>query len=356
MAHALAQADGETTIERFGRADRVRDGAQIRERGRHTRTENCAGIGDRVTAVGYANARIHVGATNCGAIEGGINTDVGIDEAGQVNTLGPSEVGVRGVVANELLFVADVHGVNARVGVVLAENGDIDSDRNSSGGRRIVNWTRIRAERRTCGERLLLDAVGGDGADLSQHVLASVIDASIGAKCGLAVTKDVPRKTKARLEHFVLVGNFSVRRKIWIAEIRRVSRLRRGNDWIGEPLRFPAKSIVNGKIARKLPSVLGEKSKLVVDDGGEAGLIERFALCGRTVLKEEEKGSASGGGSSRACGWRHDERSVGALLHRWAIGDVVHEADRTVEDVAACEKASEDLGVLGVQPFAAFRE
>src|SRR5205814_4215451 len=126
-------------------------------------------------------------------------------------------------------------------------------------------------------KRLLLNAIGGNGTDLREHILTGIEDTCIGAQCGLAVAKNVPGETEARLEHFVLVGNFSGRRKIGIAEIWRVRRLRRGNDWVRKPLCLPAKTIVNSQIAGDLPGILSEKGELVIDDGRETGLIEAFA-------------------------------------------------------------------------------
>src|SRR4029453_10695067 len=113
---------------------------------------------------------------------------------------------------------------------------------------------------------------------------------------------------------------------------------------------------VQGKVARNLPGVLCEQRKLLVSDLRKAGLIEGFALRGRTVLQEEEQWTACGRGASRAACGRNDERAIRALLNGRPVRDVVHEADRTIEDVPAGEEPTEDLRVLGMQPLTAHLE
>src|ERR1700686_3214989 len=98
VAHALAEAEGDAAIQRLCGTDRIRDGTKVAER-------SGARVGDSVGVL-----RDHRNWAN-----------VRLGEAGEVDALGKREIGIGGIVANNLLLVANVGGVDAGVGVVLAE-------------------------------------------------------------------------------------------------------------------------------------------------------------------------------------------------------------------------------------------
>src|SRR6267378_4559959 len=133
-------------------------------------------------------------------------------------TFGHREVEICGVVADDLLFVANVCRVDARVRVALAEKRDAGPHQ----------WQRLRRywhgawicrkngvpTEQTSVYFLLLDTVGCDRPDLGQHVLARVEYAVARAQCGLSVAANIPCETNAWLDLLVLVGEETCRIKI----------------------------------------------------------------------------------------------------------------------------------------------
>src|SRR4030095_2567115 len=157
-----------------------------------------------------------------------------------------------------------------------------------------------RTECGACGKRLLLDTVRGDRADLRQHVLPRIEDTPACPESRLSVPTNVPCEAESRLKHLVLVGNFPVRGKRRITQIRSISSLRRRNDWVGEMLKRPAQAVIQCEVSGDFPCVLDKERDLLVVDGGEAGLVEAFPLYGRSVLQEQKQGSSGGCGASGA--------------------------------------------------------
>ena len=95
--------------------------------------------------------------------------------------------------------------------VVLVKNRNTGSDATRDGavgGRKNagVGWI---AQARELREGLLLHAVGGDGADLGQHILTRIEDAGAATQNRLAVAEDVIRKAEARLELRGLIGQIA---------------------------------------------------------------------------------------------------------------------------------------------------
>src|SRR5260370_6952097 len=132
VAHALAHADGESAVERLRGADSISNAAEVCEGGRNAGTAYIAGIDHNRAIVGLANARCNVCVMygrirrKCilrSAIESGANAFVRIDEACKVNAFGHGEISVGDVITDELLLVAHVCRIDARVRVVLVENG-----------------------------------------------------------------------------------------------------------------------------------------------------------------------------------------------------------------------------------------
>src|SRR5215470_9897463 len=167
-----------------------------------------------------------------------------------MNALGHAEVEVSGVVTDNSLLKADIGAVNARVRVVAAENCDV-CERNGQRGiarfenpgirwrfavrRRASEKTARRAAQARAGDAgQLLDAVSGDCAYLSQHVLASVEDAPAGAQCGSTLAGDIPGETDARLEFLLLVVNSAVGRKVRVAQVNSIGGLSGRNHRIGK--------------------------------------------------------------------------------------------------------------------------
>src|SRR5215469_2443103 len=148
MAHSLAHADGEATVEGLRRADRVRDTAKVCKRREYSRSKHIAGVGHCISIARQANT----GRNICGpraAVKSRAHALIRIDKAGQVDAFGHGEICVRGIVTNELLFVAGVRGVDARILIVLAENRYADPGwRRRSRGRRILNRAGIGAKGR----------------------------------------------------------------------------------------------------------------------------------------------------------------------------------------------------------------
>ena len=62
-----------------------------------------------------------------------------------------------------------------------------------------------RVDRGDASDGLLLDTVGGDSANLGEHVLARVEDSPATAQGGLAAAEDVEREANARLKLFGLI-------------------------------------------------------------------------------------------------------------------------------------------------------
>src|SRR5207244_12856627 len=83
----------------------------------------------------------------------------------------------------------------------------------------------------------------------------------------------VPGKTQARLKHFFLIVNRPIGWKKRIAQIRTVSCLRGIQSGIREDLRFPAETVIERKILRRLPTVLQKQAVILVLDRGRAGCI-----------------------------------------------------------------------------------
>src|SRR5229473_4050068 len=149
-----------------------------------------------------------------------------------------SEIRVDRVVTDELLLETDVGRVDARIGVILAENGHARLEGKCSWRKRLdgrdsrVRWRRTtrrifaasargrshreRKETCACGDLLLLDAVRGNGADLRQHILACIENAITRAQDGLALAANVPGKTDAGLKFLVLIWELSGGREGWI--------------------------------------------------------------------------------------------------------------------------------------------
>src|SRR5258708_6981451 len=98
-----------------------------------------------------------------------------------MHAFGHGEIRVSGVVANQLLLESDICRIDSWIGVVLTKHGntsELERERlrrygHSSG----ISWRRrcrvgiCGVEERAGSDFLLLDAVGGDGADLGEHVL-----------------------------------------------------------------------------------------------------------------------------------------------------------------------------------------
>src|SRR5262249_50319446 len=128
-------------------------------------------------AIRRTTAQIDVGGRN---EVGAGAANVGIDEASQVHSLGPCKVEVPGPAGPQLLFITNVGRVDARVRIVSTEHSNAGPRRRRSSWRRIVDRSGVlaedgrRAKRRAGSERLLLNTVGGNSADLGKHILASV--------------------------------------------------------------------------------------------------------------------------------------------------------------------------------------
>src|SRR5215510_5782574 len=105
-----------------------------------------------------------------------------------MNTLGPCEIGIGNQILGELLLKSGVRRVNTRIGIVLTKDGDTRTNRKGSRrncGRYNDAWVcrqiasgsvKKTTRESSCSDRLLLDAIRGDGTDLRQHVLPRVID------------------------------------------------------------------------------------------------------------------------------------------------------------------------------------
>ena len=131
---------------------------------------------------------------------------------------------------------AEICGVNARIVVVLVKDGDTGI----SAARRHSSWCdrigpgRSRGIESSCAdeatgdisrkEGLLLNAVGGDSSNLSQHILLSVVDAATGTNQRFLVVVDVPGKANARLKHLGGVEDLTGRWETRVAEVLAVTR------------------------------------------------------------------------------------------------------------------------------------
>src|SRR5207249_4226224 len=208
-----------------------------------------------------------------------------IDETSQVHALRPGEIHIGDYILRYSLLEGGVSRVNAWIRIIFTEYGHACSDRKSSRrNRRRHDHTRVRrkiAARRiekpagkSAGrDRLLLDAVRRDGAHLRQHVLTRVVDSPAATQDRPPVPCGVPGKTQARLKHFLLIVNRPIGWKKRIAQIRTVSRLRGIQSGIREDLRFPAETVIERKIPRRLPTVLQKQAVILVLDRGRSGRI-----------------------------------------------------------------------------------
>ena len=145
--------------------------------------------------------------------------NVVIQKAGETCAFRVGEIDVGRPVGRQLLFVGEVRGVDAGILVVFIEHPEAGEEREGSrrhrrgrqdvrpGGRRRPEQT---LEKGGGEVALLLQAVGGHGAHLGQHVLARVEDARARADDRLAGSLDVPREAEARLKLHRLVRNPAV--------------------------------------------------------------------------------------------------------------------------------------------------
>src|SRR5713226_2747540 len=254
VTQPFADTHGKATVQRLRGAHGIRDTAEIGERRQYSRAKYVAWVSHRRTVVGQANTGRNVRGPRS-AVKGGAHAFIGIDETGEVHALGHRKVQVSGIIAVELLFVADVRGVDTWILVVLTKHSHADTGwRRSAGWGRILNGCRIGPVSRggiesgACRERLLLNAVGSDGAHLSEHVLPGVEDPPACAKSRLAVAKDVPGETEARLKLLVLIRDKAGRWKLWIGQIRLIGSARWRDSWIGELLGVPAEAVIQSEI------------------------------------------------------------------------------------------------------------
>src|SRR5262252_5906652 len=163
------------------------------------------------------------------------------------------EVEVDGKVFRHFLLITGIESIDSRVRVVLAEDAHAGAERNSTAGRNrndIGPCRRLGGSAKTtkgkrggAGYPKLLRAVIGDRPNLRQHVLTGVENAVAGAQDGFSLLRDVPGKSNARLKLFLGAVERSIRGKVRIGQERGIGRLRRGNDRVGEYLRFPSQPV-----------------------------------------------------------------------------------------------------------------
>src|SRR6267154_1774013 len=213
IAEALAYPDGRPAIKRSGRTCYVRHAAQVPER--------------RRGGVGGATTEVDVGGGD--QIRGG-TAHVRIGEAREMHSLGDSQIKIAGPTGMNLLLITNVCCVDSRVRVILIkychaclERKTWSRDRRHGGCKwRSISRCRRRSSRicgieeRSRGDGLLLHSVGGNGADLCQHILPGIENPPTRTERRFAVTPDIPGESNARLKHFVLVGQSSCRRECWI--------------------------------------------------------------------------------------------------------------------------------------------
>src|SRR5439155_21749635 len=228
---------------------------------------------------------------------------VGIDEAREMNALRPGEIHIGDDILRYSLLEGGVSRINPWIRIVFTEYGHAGSDRkrsrrnrrrhNDAGVRRKIAARRIEkpASWRQAGrDRLLLDAIRRDRADLRQHVLTSVVDSPAATQDRPPVSCGVPGKAQARLKHLFLIVNRPIGWKKRIAQIRTVSRLRGIQSGIGEDLRFPAETVIERKILRRLPTVLQKQAVILVLDRGRAGRIGgRSTQCRMLEIKKHRR-------------------------------------------------------------------
>ena len=150
---------------------------------------------------------------------------------------------------------------------------------------------------------LLLDAVGRDGSDLAQHVLARVVDAGAAAQHGLAGLADVPREPAARLKLLPLIGNRAVRREPRVVQERR-ERGRLRIDRLRHHLGVPAHAVVDRQPVACLPLVLDEQRELLVVDVRRAGRVARDAVRAAALQVEQQRPAGRRGPAGTAGGRR----------------------------------------------------
>src|SRR4029077_3513014 len=137
-----------------------------------------------------------------------------------------------------------VHGIDSRVRVILAKDGDpglegecsrgkgrngygvrIGRRRAASRGVKEVTSGRIHATRSE--NRLLLHTVGCDRSNLREHVLPRVIDSPASTEDRFLIVENVPGKTESELEHFLLIRQEPRGREAWIGKFHTISGIRR---------------------------------------------------------------------------------------------------------------------------------
>src|SRR5213594_2802140 len=202
-----------------------------------------------------------------------------------MNTLRPGEVHIGDHILRYSLLEGGVSRVDAWIHIVFTEYGHACSDRKSSRrNRRRHDHTRVRrkiaarriekpAGKSSGHERLLLDAVRRDRAHLRQHVLTRVVDSPAASQDRPPVPCGIPGKAQARLKHLFLIVNRPIGWKKRIAQIRTVSCLRGIQSGIREDLRFPAETVIERKILRRLPTVLQKQAVILVLDRGRSSRI-----------------------------------------------------------------------------------
>src|SRR5690242_13080992 len=114
---------------------------------------------------------------------------------------------------------------------------------------------------------------------------------------------------------------------------------------------LPSKSIIESKVARNFPCILREQSEVLVVNRRKTGLVKRFPLRGRSMLKEEEERSAVKRRPSPTGRWRDYLRSIRALLDSRTLRHIVHKPHGVIEKVQALKKSTKYLGVVAVDPF-----
>src|SRR5262245_53830285 len=136
-----------------------------------------------------------------------------------MNALRPGEIRVCDYILCKLLLESNVGCVDARIGIILTEHSDPGANwkRSRRNCRRYndawIGW-QVAARsvkeptwKTSCCDRLLLNAICSDRADLRQHILTRVVDSPTSSQNGLAIASGVPSEAYTRLEHFLLIMN-----------------------------------------------------------------------------------------------------------------------------------------------------